>query len=271
MLNIFHYGFILRGLEAGTVIAVIAPLIGIFLVLRRYALMADTLAHVSLVGVAIGLLTGLPPLVGAISVSLVSSVLIEKLRHSKRVYGESALAIFLAGSLAVAIILINLSHGFTVDLFSYLFGSIVTVQQQDVYIIIALGVVVVALVIGFYKELLYITFDEESAQVSGIPTKWINLLFVALAAVTIAIAIPIVGILLISALIVIPVITALQLHRSFRTTLIWAEVFSLLSVLIGMFAAFYLKISAGGAMILTALLFFLLAVLHDVMKRKVAV
>ena len=257
MIEILQYGFIIRGLEAGLLIGVIAPFIGMFLVLRRYSLMADTLAHVSLVGVAVGLLTGISPLITALITSTLASVLIEKLRNTKRVYGESALAIFLSGSLAVAIILINLSHGFKVDLFSYLFGSIVTVKASDVTMIIVLGAAVMALILGFYKELVYISFDEESAQVSGIPTRWINILLIVLAAITISIAIPIVGILLISALIVIPVVTALQLKKSFRATLCWAEVFSVLSVIIGMLAAFYLNISAGAAIILTALIFFL--------------
>lgn len=265
MMSVFQYGFIIRGLEAGILIGLIAPLIGLFLVLRRYSLMADTLAHVSLVGVAIGLLTGISPLVTALISSVVSSVLVERLRNSKRVYGESALAIFLSGSLAIAVILINISHGFKVDLFSYLFGSIVTVKASDIAIILLLGLIVLGLVVTFFKELVYISFDEESAQVSGIPTHRINLLLIILSAVTISIAIPIVGILLITALIVIPVVTALQLKKSFKLTLLWAEVFSVASVVLGIVEAYYLKISAGGAIILTALIFFL-AVLF--FKRK---
>lgn len=265
MMSVFQYGFIIRGLEAGILIGLIAPLIGLFLVLRRYSLMADTLAHVSLVGVAIGLLTGISPLVTALISSVVSSVLVERLRNSKRVYGESALAIFLSGSLAIAVILINISHGFKVDLFSYLFGSIVTVKASDIAIILLLGLIVLGLVVTFFKELVYISFDEESAQVSGIPTHRINLLLIILSAVTISIAIPIVGILLITALIVIPVVTALQLKKSFKLTLLWAEVFSVVSVVLGIVEAYYLKISAGGAIILTALIFFL-AVLF--FKRK---
>src|SRR5882762_6805996 len=128
MLDLFHYSFIVRGFEAGIIIALIAPVIGIFLVLRRYSLIADTLSHVSLAGVAIGLLLKINPLITAIAAAVVSSVVIERLRISKRIFGESALAIFLSGSLALAIVLISLAHGFGVDLFSYLFGSITTVK-----------------------------------------------------------------------------------------------------------------------------------------------
>jgi len=174
-------------------IGAIAPLIGIFLVLRRYSLIADTLSHVSLAGVAIGLLTGINPLLTAIITAVASSIAIERLRLSKRVYGESALSIFLSGSLALAIVLISLANGFSVDLFNYLFGSIVTVKQSDVYIILVIGIFVFLAILAFYKELTYITFDEEAAQVGGIPTRFINILLIVLAALTVALAIPIVA------------------------------------------------------------------------------
>src|SRR4030042_3364836 len=131
MLELFTYGFIIRGLEAGIIVGIIAPLIGIFLVLRRYSLIADTLSHVSLAGIAIGLLLRINPLITAMITTLSASLFIERLRATKKVYGESALSIFLSGSLAVAIILLGIAHGFSVDLFSYLFGRIVTVKQTD--------------------------------------------------------------------------------------------------------------------------------------------
>lgn len=259
MLNLFQYGFMIRALEVGVLIGAIAPLIGIFLVLRRYSLIADTLSHVSLAGVAVGLLLNINPLLTAIGAAVVSSVAIERLRLSKRVYGESALSIFLSGSLAVAIVLISLAHGFSVDLFNYLFGSIVTVKQSDVYIILGVGIFVFLGIIAFYKELTYITFDEEAAQVGGIPTRFINILLIILAALTVALAIPIVGILLISALIVIPVVTALQLKKSFLHTIFYAEGISLFSVIAGIVSSFYLNLPAGGAIVIIALAIFVLS------------
>jgi zinc transport system permease protein len=248
----------IRALEVGVLIGAIAPLIGIFLVLRRYSLIADTLSHVSLAGVAIGLLININPLITAIGAAVVSSVAIERLRLSKRVYGESALSIFLSGSLAVAIILISLAHGFRVDLFNYLFGSIVTVKQSDVYIILGAGIVVLLTILGFYKELVYITFDEEAARVGGIPTWFINILLIILAAITVALSIPIVGILLISALIVIPVVTSLQLKKSFVGTILYAEVISIFSVVVGIIGSFYLNIPAGGTIVVVNLVLFIL-------------
>ena len=266
MFDIFSYGFILRGIEVGLIIGAISPLIGIFLVLRRYSLIADTLSHVSLAGVAIGLLLNVNPLLTAIGVSVLSSFAIEKLRLSKKVYGESALSIFLSGSLAIALIILSLAHGFSVDLFNYLFGSILTVKQSDVYIILGVGIVVLISIILLYKELIYITFDEEAAKVGGIPTKMINTIFIVLAALTVALAIPIVGILLISALIVIPVVAALQLKKSFWKTLVIAEVFSLISVFSGIIASFYLNLPAGGAIVCTTLIIFILALFWQRMK-----
>lgn len=262
MLNIFQYSFIVRGLEAGIIIAIIAPFIGIFLVLKRYSLIADTLSHVSLTGVAIGLLLKINPLITAIATSVVSSIVIERLRISKKVYGETSLAIFLSGSLALAIVLISLVHGFSVDLFSYLFGSIVTVKQTDVWIIGAVGVIITGLLLLFYKELVYITFDEESAQVSGIRTRFMNILLITLAALTVSLAIPIVGVLLISALIVVPVVTALQFKKSFKQTIIIAEVISLFSVISGIFVSFYLNLATGGTIVLITILFFILVLAY---------
>ena len=256
ILDIFHYGFILRGLEAGVIVSLIAPLIGVFLVLRRYSLIADTLAHVSLAGIAIGLLLGVSPVLAALGTTVLASLGIERLRNSKRVYGESALAIFLSGSLALAIILLSLAHGFNTNLFNYLFGSIVTVTQQDVTVIGILAVIVVATLVAFYKELVFVSFDEEAAQVGGIRVRLVNIVLIVLSALTVSLAIPIVGVLLIAALIVIPVVAALQLRLSFVRTIVAAEGISLVSVVSGIFTSYYLDLSTGGTIVLIMLAIF---------------
>jgi len=157
------------------------------------------------------------------------------------------------------VVLISLAHGFNVGLLNYLFGSIVTVKQTDLYIIRVLGAVVATSIFLFYKELIYITFDEESAQVSGIPTRFINTLLIILAALTVSLSIPIVGVLLISALMVIPVVTALQFRQSFTKTIVIAELVSLFSVVTGIFASFYLNLSTGGTIVLISLVVFALS------------
>lgn len=257
-MEIFQYDFILRGIIAGIAIGIIAPAIGIFLVLKRYALIADTLAHVSLAGVALGLFLGLNPIVTALGSSIIASVAIEKMRTTKKIYGESALALFLSGSLALAVVILSLARGFNANLFSYLFGSIVTVSIGDIYLILILAVIVIVALFIFYKELLYTTFDEDSAKVSGIPVQKINILLIILASLAISLAIPVVGVLLISALIVIPVITALQFKKNFIKTIFLAELFSLMSIIMGIFVAFYLNLSTSGTIVLIMLTIFIL-------------
>lgn len=257
MIDLFQYGFMLRGLTAGILVAFIAPLIGIFLVLRRYSLIADTLAHVSLAGIALGLLLHINPIFTALAATLLSSLGIERLRTSRRVYGESALALFLSGSLALATLLLSLEHGFNKSLLNYLFGSIVTVTQRDVVTIAVLAIIVVAVLATFYKELVYISFDEESARVGGIPTQKINGILIVLAALTVSLAIPVVGTLLIAALVTLPVITALQLRRGFIRTILCAEIISIGSVISGIVVSFYLNLSTGGTIVLVMLGIFL--------------
>ncbi|MBI4600274.1 metal ABC transporter permease [Candidatus Uhrbacteria bacterium] len=257
MVDIFQYDFIVRGLAAGLIIGSTAPLIGIFLVLRRYSLIADTLAHISLAGIAVGLLLKIDPLLTALGASTLSSLAIERLRESKKIYGESALSLFLSGGLALAVLLIGLSNGLNADLFSYLFGSIVTVRQQDVFLIAAICVPVACVIILLFKELVYLSFDEEAARASGIPTRALNMLLIVLAAIVIALSIPVIGILLVSALLVLPVVTAIQLKKSFVKTLVWAECFSLFSVVAGIAISFYADLPSGATIVLLMFALFL--------------
>lgn len=260
-LSLFQYGFVTRGLEAGLVVGAITPLIGIFLVLRRYSLIPEALAHVSLAGIALGLLFGINPMAVALVGAVGASLGIEKLRLSRRVYGESALALFLSGSLALAIVLVSLGQGFNTNLFNYLFGSILTVTQGDIWVMVGLALVVLAAIAFFYKELVYISFDEEAARVSGIRVKLINSILIVLAALTVALSIPIVGVLLMAALVVVPVVTALQLRRSFVHTILYAEFFSIFSVVAGIFTSYYFNLSTGGTIVLIMLAIFLLVYL----------
>ncbi|MDR7484601.1 MAG: metal ABC transporter permease [Armatimonadota bacterium] len=253
MPEILQYGFMQRALLAGLMIGTIAPLIGVFLVLRRLSLIADTLAHVALAGVAAGLLLQTYPVAGALAAALVGAVGIERLRTSGRLFGEAALAVFLSGGFAVAVVLIGLAGGFNVDLFGYLFGAITVVQPVDLWVILGLGLVVLGTVAAFSKEFFAITFDEEGARVQGVPADALNLLLTALVALTVVVAMRIVGILLTSALVVIPAITALRLAGSFRSALFIAVACSLAAVVAGTVAAFYLDLPTGGAIVLAAL------------------
>ncbi len=261
MPEIFLYDFMIRAFIAGLIISIIAPVIGCFLVVRRYSLMADTLAHVSLVGVAVGLLSKMNPLMTAVITSAISAFTIEKLRNTKKIFGESVLALFLSGSLAVATILVSLANGFNANLLSYLFGSITTVTWADLRLIAGLGLVILLLVYFLYKELFFVSFDDELAQVNGINAKGFNLLLIILAAVTVSLAMTIVGVLLIGALMVIPVISAMQLGKSFKQTLFFSLIISITSVISGLFLAYYGNLASGGSIVLVSLGFFIISFL----------
>jgi len=259
MFEIFQYDFLLRAFAAGIIIAVIAPMIGIFLVVRRYSLLADTLAHVSLAGAAVGILTKNQPALTAMLFSVLSAFGIERLSGAKKIFGESALALFLWGGLAGAVVIIGLAKGFNVNLFGYLFGSITTVSAGDLYLVAILGAVILFITSACYKEFFFISFDEELAEVSGVNTRALNLTLLIMAAVTVSLSMRIVGVLLIGALMVIPVITAMQFNRSFRQTLFLSVFISLLSVIAGLFLSYYLDLASGGTIVLTALTIFLIS------------
>ncbi len=259
MFEIFTYSFMIRAFAAGLAIAVVAPLIGTFLVAKRYALISDSLAHVSLAGVALGILLGVQPLLGALATAVVAAFVIEKLRESKRVTAEVALAMFLSSGLAVAVVLIGIADQVNIDLLSFLFGSITTVSNGDLLIIGCLTVVILATVGLLYKQLAYVSFDEEQARAGGLRTRLLNQVLMLLAAVTVVVSLRIVGGLLIGALTVIPVAAAAQLARSFRQTMLYAVGFGLASVVIGLYTSYYLNLAAGGTIVLSALGLFLLA------------
>ncbi len=257
--EIFQYDFMLRAFTAGIIIGVLAPVIGTFLVVRRLSLMASTLAHISLLGVAIGLLTGVQPVLAAAATSVVSAFGIEKIRSGNKVFGESVLALFLSGSLALAAVLISLSKGFNQNLFSYLFGSIATVTQTDLILIAGLATAIVITIILIYKELFLVSFDEELARVNGVPANTINMALIIMAAVTVSLAMQVVGSLLIGALMVIPVITAIKIGKSFRQILLYSVGISVVSVIAGLFLSYYLSLASGGTIVLVTILFFITA------------
>lgn len=265
MLEIFQYSFMVRAFIAGIVTAVIAPLVGTFLVTRRYSLVADSFAHIALAGIAIGLIAHLNPVATALVVTLLAAVYIEKLRTDQRISGDTALAIFLSSGLAIAVVLMSVAKGFNADLLSYLFGSITTVTAADLWLIIPLGFIIAGFVFSLYKELLFISFDEEAARVSRVPTGALNLLLILATAVMVVVSMRIVGVLLIGSLVVIPVATAMQLARSFKQTLWLSIAVSIGSVVAGIFISYYWNLATGGTIVLLNLLMFTAVVL---MTRK---
>jgi zinc transport system permease protein len=259
MPEFLQFGFMQRAFAVGAVTAVICPLIGIFLVPRRLSLIADTLAHVALAGVAVGLLLGTSPILGALVVTVGGALGMERLRARGALQGDAALAVFLSGGFAVAVVLISLAQGFNADLFAILFGSILTVNPMDVWLILALGAAVVTTIVLSYRRLFAITLNEDLARTSGVQVTALNFTLTVLTALTTVVAMRMVGVLLVSAMIVIPTLTGFAIGTSFRRATVVAIVMALASVVIGLVAAYYLRLAAGGAIVLTALLIFAMA------------
>ena len=259
MPSIFQYEFMLRALVGGALVGILAPILGTFVVLRRYSLIADTLAHVALMGVAIGMASQFLPTLTALAAAVVGAVVVERLRSRGKLPGDAALAVVLYGSLAVAIVVISGAGGFNVDLFSFLFGSILSVSPLDLWLLAGLTAGVVIFVAAFYVDLAQLAFDEELARVSGVRTDFLNLALAVLTGATITMSMRVVGVLLIGALLVIPVLTGMRLARGLRMAAGVAVAAGLVSASAGLTIAFYGDYSAGGAIVLTALALLLLS------------
>lgn len=265
MLDIFDYEFMQRAFIAGLFIATLASLSGTFVVLKRYSLMSETLAHSSLVGVAVGLVAGYNPLWVAVIVAILASWLIEYLRSAFSLYSDAILSIILSGSLALAVIIVSLGGAFNNSLFSYLFGSILSVSNEDVWTIVIFGTISLSLLLLFSKELYFICYDEEVAQTSGIKVKLLNFLLVTVVAIIIALSIRVVGTLLISALMVIPTAAALQYRVGFKQTMLISLFFGLFSVIFGMSLSFYFSLPSGATIVMSVITLFIISL---VMNKK---
>ncbi|MFB5611074.1 MAG: metal ABC transporter permease, partial [Nitrosopumilaceae archaeon] len=187
-----------RAIISGIAIAILCSVVGLFLVLRRYSLFGDAIAHSSFGGIALGLMAGIYPLWTAYAVSLGSALVITRIRNRFKISGDASVAVLLSSGIAVGLVLISISGGFTIDIFSFLFGSILLVSTQDTILILSLTGVILVVILLLYRQIVYSTFNEEQAKVSGIPVEKINYLIVFLAGITVVTSIQLVGILLIS-------------------------------------------------------------------------
>jgi zinc transport system permease protein len=250
MPEILQYDFMIRALIAGVIVAAVAPVVGAFLVVRRYALMADTLSHVSLVGISIGIVAGTQPLLTSVLVTVIAAVVMERLRETGRFMGESLLSLFLSGSLALAVVIASFKGNQANLLYGYLFGSLTTVSPDEVLAIGVLGGIVLVAIAFLYRPLFAVSFDQDFARVSGIPVRFVNTVLVVLSALTVALSIRVVGVLLIGALMVIPVLTASRFARSFLGTVLHGIALSLISVILGVVVSYYMDLPSGATIVL---------------------
>lgn len=263
MLEILTYGFMQKALITGIVIAIACSLLGVFLVLRRFALMGDGLAHIAFGGVATGLLFNITPFFGALIFSLIGSLGILKIKEKTNLHGDSAIGIISHASLGIGIFILSIANGFNVDILSYLFGSILAIKQSEMISSAILAIIVIVVVYLFYNELFSMTFDENASKTFGIKTKSLNSLLIFLTAFTVVSSMRVVGLMLASALIIIPASTALQLKLSFRNTLLASASISVISVILGLYIAYSFDFAVSGSIVLLNALFFIIVQLYN--------
>jgi zinc transport system permease protein len=239
-----------RALISGIAIAILCSVVGLFLVLRRYSLFGDAIAHSSFGGIALGLLAGVYPLWTAYGVAIVSALIITKIKDRYNISGDASIAVLLSSGIAVGLVIISFSGGFTIDIFSFLFGSILLVSVDDTVLILALTGAILIIILLLYRQFLYSTFNEEQAKVSGIPVEKINYLIIFMAGITVVTSIQLVGVLLISALFVIPNVTAIMYGRGFKQTAIISMSFSVFSVVVGILISYIFDITPAGTIVL---------------------
>ena len=232
---------------------------GLFFVVRRYSSIADTLAHVSLAGVAIALVTGLAAIPTALVVSIISVLGIEKMRERKTLPAETIVSLFLFGGLALGVVLLGLVRGKNVNIVNYLFGNILTVTNADILSVSLIGGAAFFIALILWRALFAVSIDEDTAEANGLPVKWLNRLLAILGAATIAISMNVVGVLLIGALMVIPVLAAMQFKKGFHTTWVISLCVSIISVVGGLMASYYFNLASGGTIVLCTIVCFILA------------
>ncbi len=265
---LIQYPFLQRSLIAGLLLAILAPLIGMFLVVRRYSLLADALSHVSLLGIALGIVFKISPILSSFFFSAIAALGIERLRTNGNVMNESIIALFLSGSLAFSIVIIGLSRGLNAGLLNYLFGSLSTITWPDIWRLLGLMIVIVLFLIFSYRSLFLVSLDEELAISGGVKTKTLNSLFMIMAALTITASMQVVGALLVGALLVVPVLTAMQFGRSFLTTLFLSTLISFFAVFLGFYFAYTLDLASGGAVVIVTVIIFCLVSLYHFLLKK---
>ena len=265
--DFLEYDFLRYTFLTGLLIGIIAPLLGTFIVVRRLSLIADALSHVTLAGIAFGLMlekkfavTLITPLYSGMAFSVIGSIFIEKLRGVYKAYQEIAIPIILSGGVGLSVIFISIADGFNTELFNYLFGSVSAVSSNDFYTILGISIFIVMIVGLLYKELFSLSFDEEHAAISGIHAKIIHLIFIILTALVIAASIRIVGVLLVSALMTLPVAASMRIAKGFKQMMFLSIIFGEIAVIIGLITGYYLSIPPGGTIVLVSLIILLLSI-----------
>ncbi|MDU4971233.1 MAG: metal ABC transporter permease [Hungatella hathewayi] len=252
-MEIFEYAFMQRAFLVGILLAAIIPCIGIVIVCKRLSMIGDALSHTSLAGVAAGLILGVNPVLAAAAACVIAALGMEAIRRKLPRFSEMSIAIIMSAGIGLA----GGLSGFVknaANFNSFLFGSIVAISNGELYLVVAVSAAVLLLFLLMYKELFYVSLDEQSARLAGVPVKTVNFLFTVLIAVTVSVAARTVGALIVSSMMVVPVACAMQFGKGYRQTLICAVLLDILFMVIGLFAAYYLGLKPGGTIVLVGVL-----------------
>lgn len=269
--DLFTYSFLQYAFIAAAVIGFTAPLIGSFIVVRRMSLIADALSHMTLAGISFSLFLGqyillfsdLNPLYLGTLVSVLAALGLNWLRGKYVHFQELSIPIMMSAGMGISAIFISLSRGFSIDLSTLLFGSISAVSQSDIWLILAVAGITLLVIVVFYKQLLFLSFDEEQAKVSGLPSTMLHVLFMFVVALVIAVSMRIVGTLLVSSLITLPVAAALRFTNSFKQTILWSIVFGEIATIGGLVLAYELDVAPGGVIVLLAVMILAIVMLAE--------
>jgi len=265
-----QYSFMQNALMVSVLISILCPFIGVFLVLRRHSMMGDTLAHSSFAGVALGIMFNFNPIISSFIFTSICGFLIELMRNYYKKYAELILVITLTLSVGIAITIISAGNiGASIN--TYLFGSILTVSKQELMTVFILSIITVITLIALYDKLIYITFDEEGAKIAGIKVTLINYVFALLVGATISVSIRIIGILVLSSMLAVPVATAFQLKKSFKLTLTFSIIFGFIDVIVGLISSYYINSAPGGTIALTSVFMLILVIVFkklSLMSKK---
>lgn len=266
-MDILQYDFMRRAFIVGVLLAVVIPCIGIIVVLKRLSMIGDALSHTSLAGVALGLILGINPIIGAIISTILAALAIEAIRKKIPKYSEMSIAIIMSAGIGLTGVLSSFVKS-TSNFNSFLFGSIVAISDFEMALVACISFLVILAFTLLYKELFYISLDERSARLAGIPVKSINSIFTILTAVTVSIAARTVGALIVSSLMVLPVACAMQFGKSYRQTVLYSIIFAVLFSVAGLFVSYYARLKPGGTIVLIGILCLILILFFKKLTPK---
>ena len=267
-MEIFNYGFMQRAFVVGILLAAVIPCIGIVIVFKRLSMIGDALSHTSLAGVAAGLILGINPVAAAAIACITASLGIELIRRKLPRYSEMSIAIIMSAGVGLAGVLSGFVKN-AANFNSFLFGSIVAISDMELHLVVAVSAAVLLMFLLLYKELFYVSLDEQSARLAGVPVRTVNFLFTFLIAVTVSVAARTVGALIVSSMMVVPVACAMQFGKNYRQTVLWAVGLDVTFMITGLFAAYYLGLQTGGTIVLVGVLFLLLVFAGKGLFRRI--